>query len=193
MERPCDSRAGKIHHLTKKYLIHLKQALMDLCHREHLNQVDLLTPAERNISEKEYWADRRGQKKLEEQNRQLVKDGINPRTTRFQTQKEFLRSSIEQAFSESKSLAVFSRKALKAVENQLTKVNEQIHYTGQYLVNKAVCSQFRMEHPTEIALYESARHFLKDHSGDGRLPSMRLLKAEKERLLKERQDALKSL
>ena len=46
-----------------------------------------------------------------------------------------------------------------------------------------------MEHPTEIALYEAARHFLKDHSSDGRLPSMKLLKAEKERLLKERQDA----
>ncbi len=45
-----------------------------------------------------------------------------------------------------------------------------------------------MEHPTEIALYESARNFLKDHSSDGRLPSMKLLKAEKERLLKERQN-----
>ena len=63
MERPCDSRAWKKRHLTKKYLFHLKQSLMDLCHREHLNQVDLLTPAERNISEKEYWADRRSQKK----------------------------------------------------------------------------------------------------------------------------------
>lgn len=50
MERLCDSRAGKKHHLTKKYLVHLKQSLMDLCYREHLNQVDLLTPAERNIS-----------------------------------------------------------------------------------------------------------------------------------------------
>ncbi len=30
MERACDSRAGYKHHLSKDYLIHLKQSLMDL-------------------------------------------------------------------------------------------------------------------------------------------------------------------
>ena len=65
MERPCDSLAGNKHHLTKKYLIHLKQEVMDMCRRENLNQVDLLTPAERKITEKEYWANRRGQEKLD--------------------------------------------------------------------------------------------------------------------------------
>ena len=39
--------------------------------------------------------------------------------------------------------------------------------------------QFRKEHTTEIALYEAARKFLKGQSTDGRLPSMKLLKAEK--------------
>lgn len=33
-----------------------------MCHSNGLNQVDLLTSAERKISEKEYWAKRRGQK-----------------------------------------------------------------------------------------------------------------------------------
>ena len=45
MERPCDSLAGYKHHLTKNYLVHLKQSVMDLCHREHLHQIDLLAPA----------------------------------------------------------------------------------------------------------------------------------------------------
>ncbi len=36
---------------------------MDMCRRENLNQVDLLTPAEGKITEKEYWANRRRQKK----------------------------------------------------------------------------------------------------------------------------------
>lgn len=47
MERPCDARAGYKHHLTPTYLIYLKHSLMDICHREHLHQVDLLSPAEK--------------------------------------------------------------------------------------------------------------------------------------------------
>ena len=46
MERPCDSRAGYKHHLTKDYLFYLKQDVMDMCRREQLHQVDLLSPAE---------------------------------------------------------------------------------------------------------------------------------------------------
>lgn len=75
---------------------------------------------------------------------------------------------------------------------------EQIHYTGQYLANKSVYQQFckaknkgqfRQAHPTEIALYETARKFLKEHSADGRLPSMKLLKAEKAQLLQKKRNA----
>ena len=36
-----------------------------------LHQVDLLTPAERKITEKEYWAQRRGQEKLDELNKKM--------------------------------------------------------------------------------------------------------------------------
>ncbi len=62
MERPCDSRAGYKHHVTKDYLIHLKQSLMDICRRERLHQVDLLAPAGKKITDREYHAGRRGQK-----------------------------------------------------------------------------------------------------------------------------------
>ena len=360
MERACDSRAGYKHHVSKDYLIHLKQSLMDICRREHLHQIDLLAPAEKKITDREYHAKRRGQKKLDERNRQLRADGLTPRKTEFQTQKEFLRSAIEDAaavscsqedfqnlllekynvklkvsrgrfsylhpernkyitgrmlgthyvedyllelfkenaehkenkkqtvdmgkynmeskksatspsnllqeetvsvlfiksdlrlrlvvdlqacvkaqqnaayankvklsnlkemaktvayiqehgyntrdsledsFSEIKSHASISRKELKSVEDNLRKVNEQIHYTGQYLANKSVYQkfvkaknkgQFRQEHPTEIALYETARKFLKEQSENGKLPSMKLLKAEKEKLLQQKKEAQKT-
>ena len=42
--------------------------------------------------------------------------------------------------------------------------------------------KFRQEHQTEITLYETARKVLKERSEDGKLPSMKLLKAEKEKL-----------
>ena len=60
MEFDCESKAGYKHHLSTAYLAHLKQDVMDMCQKEGLHQVDLLTPAERKITEKEYWAQRRG-------------------------------------------------------------------------------------------------------------------------------------
>lgn len=109
MERPCDSRAGNKHHLSKKYLVHLKQAVMDMCHREKLYQVDLLTPAERKVTEREYWANRRGQKKMDECSRRMVADGITPRKTKFQTKKEYLRVSIDEAAHSARSLQEFQQ------------------------------------------------------------------------------------
>ena len=339
MERPCDSRAGYKHHLTNDYLSYLKQDVMDLCHREQLHQVDLLSPAERRVTDREYHAQRRGQKKLDTLNREMTAGGITPRKTKFETQKDFLRNAIDEAAASARSLEEFQkqlldnyhislkisrgrfsylhpergkyitgrnlgtryekeyllsvweknskchqnlspepdtsdkpsafanqddlpafvfikselrlvidlqncakaqanssyarkvrlsnlqqmaktvayiqehgydteddlkaafdeaqaqttemRKTLRSTEKKLREVNEQIHYTGQYLANKSVYREFltcknkkkfRLEHQTEITLYETARKILKEHSEDGKLPSMKLLKAEKEKL-----------
>lgn len=348
MERPCDSRAGYKHHLTKDYLTHLKKSVMDICHREHLNQVDLLTPAEKKITEREYHAKRRGQRNMDKRNQKMLSEGIAPRKTKFQTQKDFLRSAIEDvsasarnleefqtilmekyhitlkisrgrfsylhperskpitgrnlgshyeekyllplfkenaekqkvtmitepslkadyitsapvlpetksevdipnfifiksdlrlvvdlqqcvkaqqnqayaqkvklsnlqqmaktvayvqeqgydtqddlqtAFSEAKAQTSDMRNALRSTEQNLKKLNEQIHYTGQYLANKSVYNQFlkaknkkqfRQEHQTEITLYETARKILKEQSDGKKLPSMKSLKAEREKLI----------
>lgn len=79
MERRCDFLAGYKHHQTKDYLIHMKQSVMDICNRENLHQVDLLTPAEKKITEREYHAKRRGEKNLENRNQQLRSEGLTPR------------------------------------------------------------------------------------------------------------------
>ena len=68
-----------------------------------LHQVDLLTPAERKITEKEYWAQRRGQEKLDELNQKMKEDGITPKETRYQTEKQFLRDAIDDAASTAQS------------------------------------------------------------------------------------------
>ena len=111
------------------------------------------------------------------------------------------RDSLEDSFSEIKNHASGSRKDLKSVEDKLRKVNEQIHYTGQYLANKSVYQQFckaknkgqfRQEHSAEITLYETARKFLKEQSADSHLPSIKLLKSEKAQLLQEKKEVQKT-
>ena len=98
---------------------------------------------------------------------------------------------LQAAFSEAQVQATKMRKALRSTEKKLKEVNEQIHFTGQYLANKSVYGQFlksknkkqfRQEHQSEITLYETARRILKERSESGKLPSMKFLKAEKEKL-----------
>lgn len=348
MEFDRDSKAGYKHHLSDIYRIYLKQKVMDMCTANGLNQVDLLTPAERKISEKEYWAKRRGQKKLDKHNAQLEKKGLTPRQTTFQTEKQYLRDAIDTVASQAISQEDFSRllsekynitfkvrrgrysylhpnrskyitgrslgtlyeekhllqifqenstsqitenpvpdisqvvnsstptvsaytattteaphtflfiksdlrlvtdlqhcikaqqsqayaqkvklsnlkmmaqtvayvqehgfqskadldaalsdasaqstdarNTLKSTENTLKNVNEQIHYTGQYLANKSIYSDYRKsrhkekfydDHRAELTLYESALRILKEKSQGNKLPTLKMLREEKNRL-----------
>lgn len=109
MEFDCESKAGYKHHLSTAYLAHLKQDVMDMCQKEGLHQVDLLSPAKRKITEKEYWAQRRGQEKLDKLNQKMLEDGITPKETRYQTEKQFLRDAIDDAASTAKSPEEFAK------------------------------------------------------------------------------------
>ena len=109
MERPCDSRAGYKHHLTRDYLNYLKQEVMDICHREQLHQINLFAPAEKKITDREYQARRRGQKKMEERNQKMRAECITPCKTTFETQKNFLRSAIDEATAVCASVEEFQK------------------------------------------------------------------------------------
>ena len=353
MEYACESKAGYKHHLSTAYLTHLKQEVMDMCQKEGLHQVDLLTPAERKITEKEYWAQRRGQEKLDKLNQKMREDGITPKETKYQTEKQFLRDAIDNAAgiakspeefskileekyhiifkisrgrysylhpdrkkyvtgrnlgtryeedflmktfmentkslskkkknvleqpvsdtatnlhqalsSDSSQISVpfifiksdlrlvidlqtcikaqqseayaqkvkltnlkqmaqtvayiqehgydtradfnaaltnaesqtsFARKKMKDTEQQLKNINEQIHFTGQYLAYKDLYAQYRKsrnrnkfyeEHKAELSLYETALRVLKEKSNGQKLPSMKSLYAEKDRLTELRE------
>ncbi len=134
MERTCDAKAGYKHHLTDKYLSYLKRDLMKTCEQEKLHQVDLLSPAKRRVTEKEYWAGQRGLRRLDRQltdassrcNRpDLHIDPDAPDFTvksRFETQKEQLRLAIEDVSKEAISEADFGRR-LKEKYNIIFKIS----------------------------------------------------------------------
>lgn len=126
MERECDSRAGFKHHLTNNYLRHLQQSVMDICQRENLYQVNLLSPAADKISEKEYWVNRQGQDKLNELNKQIEADGLTPSKTVFQTQKQSLREAIAEIASTATSLTDFQSGLLENYNISL------IHKRGRF-------------------------------------------------------------
>ena len=93
MERPIDCKAGYKHHVTNDYLKYLQKSLMDLCQREFLHQVDLLSPSRTGVTEAEYWAQRR----LDEKKQEIEKEGFTPNSTKFQTQKQLIRDAVAAA------------------------------------------------------------------------------------------------
>ena len=88
MERPADTKAGCKHRCTDAAMEYFKAELMELCHREQLHQVDLLHGAQERITEKEYWAKKRGQAK----------------SPKFETDKEKLRQQLRAALEKATSL-----------------------------------------------------------------------------------------
>ena len=58
--------------------------------------MDLLSPSENKIKNREYYASRYGQEKLDKLNEQILADGLTPRKTTFQTQKQYLRDAITE-------------------------------------------------------------------------------------------------
>ena len=95
MERPADHKAGYKHHQTKALLEYLDQAVMDMCEKNGLHQIDLLSPSGSRITQKEYWAQRKGQQHLKKENEEITAAGLKPKNTTFQTQKQFIRDAVD--------------------------------------------------------------------------------------------------
>lgn len=96
MDKPHEHEAGFKHRSTNRFLKHLQKEVMYMCEKEGLHQIDLLSPAATKITQQEYMAQRSGQKKLDELNKQIIVDGFKPTTTIYQTQKQFLRTAIDE-------------------------------------------------------------------------------------------------
>lgn len=101
------------------------------------------------------------------------------------------RENLRSLYHESTEKMNASRQALHSTEKQIQEINQQIHYTGQYLSNKSIYGQmlasrskknFRTEHASEISKYEEAVQFLKSQYPDGSFPSIKSLKEEREKL-----------
>ena len=107
MTQPGDHKAGRKHRSTNKFLEHFKKEVMEMCEREGLHQIDLLSPAPEKVTEAEFRTRARGQKKMEQMNQAIKKEGLTPTATVFQTQKDFLRKAIKECSRGARSFEEF--------------------------------------------------------------------------------------
>ena len=113
MERPADTREGCKHRCTDAAMEYFKAEVMEMCHRENLYQIDLLHGSKNRVTEREYWAKRKGQAALDKENASLATAGEPPKLTKFETDKEKLRRTIRTALSSAVSFEDFSGKLLQ--------------------------------------------------------------------------------
>ena len=108
MDRPADTRAGCKHRCTDAAMEYFKAEVMELCHRENLYQIDLLHGSKNRITEREYWAQRKGQAKLDKEAAALPAGEQPAKPTKFETDKEKLRQTIRAALSSAASYDEFA-------------------------------------------------------------------------------------
>ena len=113
MDRPADTKAGCKHRCTDAALRYFKSEVMEMCHREGLYQIDLLNGSKNRVTDREYWAQKKGQAALDKQNAPMIAGGITPRQTKFETNKEKLRQTIRAALSTAASFEDFSSLLLR--------------------------------------------------------------------------------
>ena len=94
MEKPCDWQEGCKHRCTAAMLRHLRAGVMELCQNAGLYQIDLLKGSGDRITEREYWAQRRGQRRLDYANAKDAASGLPIRQTKYETEKAALRKNI---------------------------------------------------------------------------------------------------
>ena len=108
MDKPCDWEAGKKHRCTSAMLRHLRVAVMEMCEQADLNQINLLEAQGNHVSEREYWAQRRGQRRLDHANAKLAAEGQQPTQTVYQTELDKLRKQIYAVLNKTTTFEEFS-------------------------------------------------------------------------------------
>ena len=150
MDKPNEEKAGYKHRSTNRFLEHLKKEVMAMCEREGLHQIDLLSPAPEKVTEAEFRAKIRGQKKLAQINQEIVRKGLKPVSTTFQTQKDFLRKAIDECAGSARNFKEFQSLLLENYNISVILQRGRYRYLHPdrdlRITEKALGTDYGMEH-----------------------------------------------
>ena len=128
MEKPCDWQEGCKHRCTAAMLRHLRAEVMELCQNAGLYQIDLLKGSSDRITEREYWAQRRGQRRLDYANARDTASSLPIRQTKYETAKAVLRKNIRSVLRKATSLEDFTAQLLQEYGIALTESRGRFSY-----------------------------------------------------------------
>ena len=154
MTQPGDHKAGRKHRSTNKFLEHFKKEVMEMCEQEGIHQIDLLSPAPEKVTEAEFWTRTCGQKKMEQMNQAIKKEGLTPTATVFQTQKDFLRKAIKECSRGARSFKEFQNLLLEDYNISVISQRGRYRYLhpdrNQRITEKALGTDYGHEYLEEL-------------------------------------------
>lgn len=166
---------------------HTASTTIEDCHREPLmilyykSQLRLVIDLQTNVKAMQSQAYER---KIKISNlQQLAKTIIYVEENGFNSQSELTTKLVTE-----KEKLSESQKQMETLTAEMKSINEKIHFTGQYLSNKKVYTEFvksknknlfRQEHIEQINAYEEARSKLKNFYPDGIFLQLKNLKEQK--------------
>lgn len=154
MTQPSDYKAGCKHRATNKFTTYFKKSIMEMCDKEGLHQIDLLSPAPEKVTEKEFRAKERGQKKLEQINQKITASGLTPASAIFQTQKECIREAVAICSKSAKSFEDLQALLLESYNISLTLQRGRYRYQlpdrERRITEKALGTDYGKEHLEQI-------------------------------------------
>ena len=93
MENPRDCLAGYKHHLTETLLHRMHERLGEICEREHLYTVEIDQPTDKKVTDREYQAQKRGQKEVgspaADTIKQKIRNAVDDAASQANTELEF--------------------------------------------------------------------------------------------------------
>ena len=113
MDRPCDTQPGMKHRCTDAAMEYFRSEVMEMCHAAGLHQIDLLCGSKVRVTEREYWAKKKGQLALDAENESLIEQGLSVKQTKFETDKDKLRDEIRAVLTDAVSFEDFAEKLLR--------------------------------------------------------------------------------
>jgi hypothetical protein len=102
-----DRKAGYKLHPTRELMEYLKADVMRLCREHGLHQAELNQPAKKRVTDKEYRAQQRGQKRLDKVNETIKSVDKTPKQAKFQTDLEKIRQGIDTARQRAETVEQF--------------------------------------------------------------------------------------
>lgn len=175
-ERRYDNIAGYKHRDSVKFLRDFKSTVMEICQREGLYQVDLLSPARVRITDREYWAQRRGQAKLDQDNTQMIASGKVPDKTVYETKYAILRRQIKSVMEDSHDFEEFREKLLGQYGILVDESRGRINYLPpdrtKPIRGRTLGTDFEKEYIEEYFRHKSAIHQNINESKIVKLPAI---------------------
>ncbi len=127
-----DGKAGYKFHPTDQCMAYLKSEVEELCRENGLHQVELNKPAKQRITDREYYAEKRGQERLDQKNETIRMVGGKPAVEKFETELARIRKAIDETKQKCNSVDDFKAILKRDYTIEVTESRGRWSYLPEY-------------------------------------------------------------